>query len=95
MSYPTPDGGSRTDIVQVPLSFHPEPLPGAERGLIGELPGTRADAAHQWVYDGVHDASFVAAWLELIAPGRNDAVGKRHRPPAWSPAIGCRSPQAR
>ena len=39
VSYPTP-GGSRTDVVQVPLSFRPEPLPGAERALIGELPGT-------------------------------------------------------
>ena len=33
--YPTADGGSRTDVVQVPLSFRREPLPGAERALIG------------------------------------------------------------
>ena len=49
--------------------------PGAERGLIGELPGTRADAAHRWVYDGVHDASFVAAWLELIRQGESTPSG--------------------
>ena len=74
VSYPTP-GGNRTDVVQVPLSFRPEPLPGAERSLIGELPGTRADAAHQWVYDGVHDASFVAAWLELMRHGGDSSSG--------------------
>lgn len=74
VSYPTP-GGSRTDIVQVPLSFRPEPLPGAERALIGELPGTRTDAAHRWVYDGVHDASFVAAWLELMRHGGSTPSG--------------------
>ena len=74
VSYPTPDG-SRTDIVQVPLSFRPEPLPGAERALIGELPGTRTDAAHRWVYDGVHDASFVAAWLELMRHGGSTPSG--------------------
>ena len=91
VSYPTPDGGSRTDVVQVPLSFRPEPLPGAERALIGELPGRRADAAHRWVYDGVHDASFVAAWLELI---RQAGARRRETPPATCVESGYRLPFA-
>ena len=69
VSYPTP-GGSRTDVVQVPLSFRPEPLPGAERALIGELPGTRTDAAHRWVYDGVHDAVLRRRLAGAHAPRR-------------------------
>ncbi|MCU1532297.1 MAG: 1,4-alpha-glucan branching enzyme [Arthrobacter sp.] len=84
--YPTADG-SRTDVVQVPLSFRREPLPGAESALIGEISGgspaegTTADAGHRWIYDGVHDPAFVAAWLELMRTGgttpSGNAVGYR------------------
>ena len=36
VSYPTPDG-SRTDVVQVPLSIRRAPLAGAESALIGQI----------------------------------------------------------
>ena len=36
VSYPTPDG-SRTDVVQVPLSIRRSPLGGAEAALIGQI----------------------------------------------------------
>ena len=61
--YPTADG-NRTDVVQVPLSFRHAPLAGAEPALIGEMPAGEQD--RRWVYDGVHDPAFVAAWLDLM-----------------------------
>lgn len=59
-----PDGGTRTAVVQVPLSFRPAPAGGMERALVGEAAGT--DPSRPWVYDAVHDPEFVGAWLELI-----------------------------
>ena len=59
-----PDGGRRTTVVQVPLSFRPAPAGGMERALVGKAAGT--DPSRPWVYDAVHDPDFVAAWLELI-----------------------------
>jgi 1,4-alpha-glucan branching enzyme len=86
--YPTADG-SRTDVVQVPLSVRRAPLPGAEAALIGEIPGGTAaagtvegttadagvDATRRWIYDGVQDPAFVAAWLELMRSGRTTPSG--------------------
>ncbi len=68
VTYPTADG-SRTDVVQVPLSLRPEPLAGAESALIGELPDGLPGGegtGRRWVYDGLHDPAFVSAWLELM-----------------------------
>ena len=64
VTYPTADG-DRTDVVQVPLSFRSLPLAGAGAALLGEI---QADGGTPggWVYDGVHDAAFIAAWLELM-----------------------------
>ncbi|NUT71929.1 1,4-alpha-glucan branching enzyme [Pseudarthrobacter sp. C4D7] len=59
-----PDGGQRTAVVQVPLSFRPAPAGGMERALVGEAAGM--DSTRPWVYDAVHDPDFVGAWLELI-----------------------------
>ena len=58
----TADGGQRTDVVQVPLSYRDAPLTGGENALVGRAP----DAGMPWIYDAVHDPSFVSAWLELI-----------------------------
>lgn len=60
----TADGGRRTDVVQVPLSYRSEPLPGAEGALIGE--SDDAESGHRWIYDAVHDRVFIAEWLELM-----------------------------
>src|SRR6478609_10271871 len=65
VTYPTADG-NRTDVVQVPLSFRALPLAGAGAALLGEIPGAGADPDRGWIYDGVHDPAFVAAWLELM-----------------------------
>ncbi len=84
MSYPTPDG-SRTDVVQVPLSIRRTPLAGAEAGLIGRvsIPDPAGSAGRptpwapddRWVYDGVHDSEFIAAWLELMRHGGTTPSG--------------------
>lgn len=73
VTYPTADG-NRTDVVQVPLSFRGAPLAGAESALIGELPGDGGEG-RRWVYDGVHDPAFVAAWLDLIRAGGSSTTG--------------------
>ena len=76
VSYPTADGGRRTDVVQVPLSYRDFPLAGAERGLVGRRP----DAGMPWIYDAVYDPSFVAAWLELIrSEGSTGGTATGHR----------------
>ena len=79
----TADGVSRTDVVQIPLSYRSEPLPGAERALIGE----RDDAGlgRRWVYDAVHDPAFIAAWLELIRTGETTGTASGHLSGAGQP----------
>lgn len=74
VTYSTADGGSRTDVVQVPLSYRVEPLTGKEAALVGE----GGDAAHErrWIYDAVHDPVFVSAWLELMRSGGTSPEGK-------------------
>ena len=88
VSYPTADG-SRTDVVQVPLSFRAAPLAGAETALIGETTGG-GDGA-RWVYDGVHDPAFVEAWLDLIRDGTTTPEGNATGHPV---ASGFRLPRA-
>ena len=65
VTYPTADG-DRTDVVQVPLSLRTLPLAGAGAALLGKLPAEDPGTAASWIYDGVHDPAFVAAWLELM-----------------------------
>ncbi len=80
VSYPTPDG-SRTDVVQVPLSIRSSPLAGADSALIGQIsgPGPAGEAAQApgalWIYDGVHDPAFISAWLELMRDGGTTPTG--------------------
>ncbi|UVJ40344.1 1,4-alpha-glucan branching enzyme [Arthrobacter sp. CJ23] len=73
VSYQTADGGGRTDVVQLPLSFRSAPLEDAASALVGEamLPGL----GHRWVYDAVHDPHFIAAWLDLMQHQRSTADG--------------------
>ncbi|MDJ0322090.1 1,4-alpha-glucan branching protein GlgB [Pseudarthrobacter sp. PS3-L1] len=61
------DGAERTDVLQVPLSFHQIAVPGLERALVGEA--IAPDGGPLWMYDAVHDPEFVSAWLDLMRPG--------------------------
>lgn len=62
-------GGSRTDVVQVPLSYRGAPLVGAEQALIGHC--IHSELGNRWIYDAIHDPVFISEWLELI---RNEGV---------------------
>lgn len=76
VTYPTADG-NRTDVVQVPLSLRRAPLAGAEAALLGETEGESPlpDTGKRWIYDGVHDPAFVAAWLELMRSNGTTPAG--------------------
>ncbi|WP_426006080.1 1,4-alpha-glucan branching enzyme [Paenarthrobacter sp. NyZ202] len=64
VTYKTSDGGPRTDVVQVPLSFRTQPLADAPTALLGEF--TDPKLGLRLVYDAVFDAGFVTAWLGLM-----------------------------
>ncbi|MBT2584695.1 1,4-alpha-glucan branching enzyme [Arthrobacter sp. ISL-95] len=64
VTHRTADGGSRTDVVQVPLSYRSRPLSEAPTALLGEF--TDPEQGLRLVYDAVYDADFVTAWLELM-----------------------------
>jgi 1,4-alpha-glucan branching enzyme len=74
------DGGSRTDVVQVPLSYRAAPLAGMERALVGQAGDS--GAGPEWIYDAVHDPAFVSAWLELIRNGASSGTAAGHRAPS-------------
>ncbi|CAM3262315.1 1,4-alpha-glucan branching enzyme GlgB [Arthrobacter ulcerisalmonis] len=67
------DGGARTFVVQVPLSFRLAPAADLERALVGQAAGSDPDRT--WVYDAVHDPDFVAAFLELIRHSADAPAG--------------------
>ncbi|MGO4435411.1 phosphotransferase, partial [Paenarthrobacter sp. RAF9] len=64
VTYRTADGGPRTDVVQVPLSFRSQPLVDAPTALLGEF--TDPERGLQLVYDAVYDSAFVSAWLDFM-----------------------------
>ncbi|MFJ4027260.1 1,4-alpha-glucan branching enzyme [Paenarthrobacter sp. NPDC089989] len=67
VTYRTADGGPRTDVVQVPLSFRSQPLIEAPTALLGEV--TDPEHGLQLVYDAVFDGAFIESWLELMREG--------------------------
>ncbi|PRB41487.1 1,4-alpha-glucan branching enzyme [Arthrobacter sp. MYb23] len=78
VTHRTADGGSRTDVVQVPLSYRSQPLPEATTALLGELADPQRGL--RFVYDAVFDPGFVTAWLELMrsegtVPAQGAAAG--------------------
>lgn len=73
VTYSTADGASRTDVVQVPLSYRNEPLPGADAALVGE--SVHSDLGHRWIYDAVHDRDFISSWLDLMRTESTAAGG--------------------
>ncbi len=59
------DDGTRVQVLQVPLSFRPAPLPGAGTALAAQIDDPQL--GHRWIYDAPHDPAFVAAWLDLLS----------------------------
>lgn len=64
VTYRTADGGPRTDVVQVPLSFHRQPVAEAAPALVGQYKDP--ESGTQWVYDAVYDPGFATAWLSFM-----------------------------
>lgn len=58
------DSGDRLDVVQVPLSYRPAPLDGAEAALVGVL---ETPDGPRHVSDATHDPVFVRALLGALA----------------------------
>jgi hypothetical protein len=60
-------------LLQVPLTYRPEPLAGSEDALITEMDhsvlGTR------WVYDGLRDPVFVTMLTAVAMTGQGEALG--------------------
>ncbi|HET9656548.1 MAG TPA: hypothetical protein VFP72_14420 [Kineosporiaceae bacterium] len=80
-------GGTRATY-QLPLTYHPQPVPELEHALIGVLD---TEEEPLWVYDGPHDPAFVRDWLALVATG---AEALADEGPAGGRAVGVRQPGA-
>ena len=58
-------------VVQVPLTYRGEPLPGGDRWLITTM--QHSTLGDRWVYDGTGDPAYVAALATAIATGGTHA----------------------
>ncbi|WP_415855407.1 maltokinase N-terminal cap-like domain-containing protein, partial [Sinomonas sp. G460-2] len=54
-------------VINVPLTYRSEPLPGAGHALVGR--SEHSAFGPRWIYDGVHDPAFIGALLALVASG--------------------------
>lgn len=60
-------------LVQVPLTYRPEPAADAEPALIGEMQHTALGA--RWVYDGLGDPTYVTMLAAVSLTGQGEALG--------------------
>lgn len=58
-------------VYQVPLTYRPEALEGAEEFLVGEM--EHSLLGHRWVYDGTGDPVYVDELQRAIREGDNEA----------------------
>ena len=68
--------GHRTDIINVPVSYHSEPVPELAGSLLGRA--QHAELGERWLYDGAADPVFVTAWLELMRSQSLSLDGRTH-----------------
>lgn len=59
------------DVVQVPLTYRPAPLPGAEQWLAGTM--QHSVLGERWVYDACADPVYAAALAAVILQGDREA----------------------
>jgi Maltokinase N-terminal cap domain len=60
----TDKSGGRTNTYQLPLTYRPSALAGADGALIGT--SEHGVLGHRWIYDGVHDPVLLAQLIALI-----------------------------
>ena len=64
VAYTGAGGARQSDVIQLPLSFHPEAVPELEKALLGSVQDD--DGGTRWVYDAAYDPEFIESWLALI-----------------------------
>ncbi|MGW9415957.1 1,4-alpha-glucan branching protein GlgB [Arthrobacter cupressi] len=74
VAYTGAGGARQGDVIQLPLSFRPEPAPELEKALVGSLKDD--DGGTRWVYDGAYDPEFIELWLALMGDGGPGAGGE-------------------
>jgi maltokinase len=62
-------GDEGTELYQLPLIAHSEPVDYLEHVLLGTID---TDTGPSWVYDALHDKDVTAVWLESIREQRTD-----------------------
>ena len=60
-------GDEGTELYQLPLVAHPEPVDYLEHVLLGTVD---TDDGPNWIYDALHDKDVTAVWLESIRDER-------------------------
>ena len=61
------------DVLQVPLTYRDEPLPGADDALITEM--QHSALGTRWVYDGLRDPRLVVMLAAVAMTGQGEALG--------------------
>lgn len=69
-------GEEGTELYQLPLVAHDEPVAYLDHVLLGTVDG---DAGTRWVYDALHDKDITGAWLESIREAKSAAPLTFHR----------------
>lgn len=69
------------DLFQVPLTYRDAPLAGAEGALAGEM--QHSALGTRWVYDGLHDPSYVTMLAAVAMTGQGEALGLVERDGRW------------
>jgi maltokinase len=64
-------GEEGTELYQLPLVAHPEPVDYLEHVLLGTI---ETDGRTTWIYDALHDKDLTPVWLESIREQRSDAT---------------------
>lgn len=60
-------------LLQIPLTYRDEPLPGADDALIVEM--QHSVLGNRWVYDGLRDSRFVVMLAAVAMTGQGEALG--------------------
>lgn len=60
-------------VLQVPLTYRPEPVDAYAHALIGEM--EHSALGTRWVYDGLHDERYVLMLAAVAMTGQGEALG--------------------
>lgn len=68
-------------ILQVPLTYRPEPLPGGDDALVGTTEHTVLGT--RWVYDGLGDERYLIMLAAVAMTGQGEALGMAEYDGRW------------